>query len=46
MMLSKQAIKEYKEIYKKEYGEELSDEEAIKQGTNLIELVKLITSKK
>jgi hypothetical protein len=42
MSLSKQAIEEYKQIYKKNFGEEISDEEARKQGENLIELFRVI----
>jgi hypothetical protein len=33
-MISKQATEELKEIWKKEFGEEISDEEATKQGIN------------
>ena len=36
MDLSQQAIDEYKQIYKKEFGKEISDDEARKQGNNLI----------
>ena len=36
MSLSKKAIDEFKEIYKKEYGKELSDEEAFDSATNLL----------
>lgn len=42
MELSKQAIKDYKEIYKKEFGEEISDEEAREQGARLLNLFKII----
>ncbi len=42
MGLSKKAIEEYKEIYKKEFGEEISDGEAQEQGENLIRLFKVI----
>ena len=42
MQLSKQAIKEYKEIYKKAFGEEISDQEAYEQGSRLLRLFKAI----
>ncbi|MBU3922995.1 hypothetical protein KJ684_02035 [Patescibacteria group bacterium] len=42
MKLSKEAIDEYKDIYKKEFGEEISDEEAKEQGTKLLSLFKII----
>lgn len=41
-MLSKQAIDEFKAIYKKEFGEEISDEEAREKGQKLISLFKTI----
>jgi hypothetical protein len=36
MWLSKETIQEYRQIYKKEFGEDLSDGEACKQGDELI----------
>jgi len=42
MALSKEAIEEYKQIYKKHFGEEISDEEARMQGENLIALFRVI----
>ena len=44
-MLPQKAIDEYKEIFKKQFGEDISDEEAQKQGYNLINLVKPIPKK-
>lgn len=41
-MLSKQAVKEYKEIYKKEFGKDISEAEAVSQGTRLLNLFKII----
>jgi len=41
-VLSKKAIKEYKEVYKKQFGEELSDEEARKQAERLMRLFKVV----
>ncbi len=37
-MLSKQALKEFKEIWKKKYGKETSDEFAMEQAINLLTL--------
>lgn len=42
MPISQDAIKEFKEIYYKEFGSILSDEEAEEKGTNLISLFKII----
>ena len=42
MRLSKEAIKEFKEIYYKEVGESISDEEAQEMGQSLISLFKII----
>lgn len=46
MQLPPEAFEELKEIYRKEYGKELSDEEAVRMGINLIELFKIITPTK
>ena len=37
-MLPKEAIEEYKKIYAKNYGVELSDEEATRRANNLVGL--------
>jgi hypothetical protein len=42
-MLSKQAIKEYQEIYKKEFGEDINESEAVSQGTGLLNLFKIFS---
>jgi hypothetical protein len=42
MSLSDRAIKEFKEIYYKEYGKNISDEEAQEIGQRLISLFKII----
>ena len=42
MRLSKNAIKEFKKIYLKEFGQTLSDEEAQEKGLNLLSLFKII----
>ncbi len=38
MSLSEEAIREFKEIYKKDTGKELSDQEALDMATNLLTL--------
>ena len=40
--LSKEAIKEFKEIYKKEFGEEISDREAYDKASNLLRLFEAV----
>ena len=40
--LSPEAIREYKEIYKAEFGVELSDAEAEEQGVRLLRLFSLL----
>lgn len=42
MRLSKEAIKEFKEIYYEEFGDRLSDEEAQEMGGSLISLFRVI----
>ena len=42
MPLSKEAIREFKEIYKKDTGKELSNQEALDMATNLLTLFKAI----
>ncbi len=37
-MLPKEAIEEYKKLYAKNYGVELSDEEATRRANNLVAL--------
>jgi len=41
-MISKEALEEYKKIYKADRGIELSDEEALAQATNLLNIINLI----
>lgn len=41
-MLSRKAIEEYKAIYKKEFGKEITDSEAEEQGMKLLRLFKII----
>jgi len=42
MRLSKEAIKEFKEIYHQEFSKRISDQEAEEMGANLISLFKII----
>ena len=42
MDIPPEAINEFKEIYREEFGEELSDEEAYETGRNLISLFEII----
>lgn len=41
-MISKKALEEFKAIYFKEYGVNLTDEEALPLAINLVELMKII----
>lgn len=41
-MLSPIAIQEFKEIYLKVYGEEISDQKALELATNFLEFTKFI----
>jgi len=40
-MLSEKDIKNFQEIYKKEYGKEITKEEALEQGIKLVTLMKI-----
>jgi len=42
MRLSKEAIKEFMDIYYKEFGERISDKEAQELGASLLSLFKII----
>lgn len=42
MRISDEKIEEYRELYKKHFGEEISKEEALEQLTKLVNMVKLI----
>jgi len=42
MSLSKEAIEEFKEIYRQEFGEEISDQKALELALNLLNLFKVI----
>ena len=45
MSLTQQAINELKQIHKKEFGEELTNEEAMDMGYSLLRLFKAMTRK-
>jgi len=42
MGLSKEATKEFKDIYYQEFGEKISDQQAQEMGANLISLFEII----
>lgn len=41
-MISKEALEEYKRIYRKEFGKEISDAEALEQATKLLRLMEIV----
>jgi len=41
-MISKESLGEFKKIYKEEFGEEISDQEALEQATKLLRLVEIV----
>lgn len=41
-MLSDKALKEFKKIWKEQFGEDISDEKAAKEGINLLTLLNAI----
>lgn len=43
-MLNLEAIKQYQELHKKYFGEEISEDEARTMGTRLVELFKIVYS--
>ncbi len=38
MQISKKAIEEFKEIYREEFGKDISDQTALELGTNLLNI--------
>jgi hypothetical protein len=42
MAISEEAVIEFKEIWKKEYGEDIGDAEACERGERLLQLYKAI----
>jgi len=43
--LTEEQIKEYQRIYKEKFGEDISREDAIKEGLSLIRLVAIVIDK-
>lgn len=41
-MISKKSLDEFKAIYKSQFGEDISDQEALTQATKLLNLMKVI----
>lgn len=41
-MLTEAQIKEFQQVYKKQFNKEISSEEALEQGTKLITLMKIL----
>lgn len=41
-MITDKMLKEYKAIYRKKFGKDISDQEALEQATKLITLVKAV----
>lgn len=41
-MLSKEAVEEFKAIYKKQFKKDLTDQEALEKATSLINLMRII----
>lgn len=46
LMLAKEQIIEFKQIWKEEFGEEISEDDAYEKGSNLVELMRMIRSVK
>lgn len=41
-MISKERLEEFKRIYKKKFGKELSNQEALEKATKLLRMVELV----
>lgn len=41
-MISKEALDEFKALYKKHFNKEISDQEALDKGTRLIRLIEVV----
>lgn len=41
-MISKEQLEKFKEIYKNQFGEELSDQDALEKATKLLNMMKVI----
>ena len=44
-MFTEEQIQEFQKIYEEEFGESISKAEAIRQGTQLVNLIKIIIKK-
>ena len=42
MTVSPKALKEYKEIYRKQFGKDISDADALEQATKLLRLMEVV----
>jgi hypothetical protein len=42
MPITREDVKKFKELYKKETGEDISEEEALDSVTSLVEMVRLV----
>lgn len=42
MPITEEDVKKFKELYKKETGKDISDEEALDSATSLVEMIRLI----
>lgn len=45
-LISKQALKEFREIYKQEFSEVLSNEECIEKAITVLDLFRILTAHK
>ncbi len=41
-MISKEQLEKFKDIYRKRFGKDISDQEALEKGAKLIRLMKII----
>jgi hypothetical protein len=41
-MISKERLEEFKKIYKKKFGKDISDQDALEQATKLMRLMEII----
>lgn len=45
MILTREQLDEFKELYKKNFGKDITDAEASEQGNKLIDLIKIMYKK-
>lgn len=41
-MISEKMLEKYKEIYKRKFGKDISDQDALEQATKLVRLVEIV----